>query len=164
MQDVTAKPTGGHSGMIRNPRDLIGGIALIALSLFAFWAASDLPGMRGFSFGPGTAPRLFAGILLVIGIAIAATGIFTDGARLEKLGLRGPLFVTVAIFFFAFTIRPLGLVIASLVSFMVAGFAYPGTRWLETVISAVVLTTFCALLFPYALKLPFQLWPLWLRF
>src|SRR5262245_61398796 len=57
---------------IPNPQDYYGGLALIGLSLFAFWAASDLPGMRGFSFGPGTAPRLFAGVLLAFGVAITA--------------------------------------------------------------------------------------------
>ena len=44
---------------LRNPKDYFGGILLIALALFAFWASNDLPGMRGFAFGPGTAPRLF---------------------------------------------------------------------------------------------------------
>ncbi|KAA0274406.1 MAG: methyltransferase domain-containing protein, partial [Acidobacteria bacterium] len=29
----------------------------------------DLPGQRGFAFGPGTAPRLFAGLLVVLGLA-----------------------------------------------------------------------------------------------
>ncbi len=35
-------------------------MALILLALIAFVASNDLPGMRGFAFGPGTAPRLFA--------------------------------------------------------------------------------------------------------
>ena len=30
---------------------------LVLVALFALWAGSDLPGMRGFAFGPGTAPR-----------------------------------------------------------------------------------------------------------
>ena len=35
--------------------------ALMAIALFALWASSDLQGMRGFSFGAGTAPRMFGG-------------------------------------------------------------------------------------------------------
>src|SRR5262249_50271778 len=46
---------------IRGPQDYFGGVALIAMALFALYSSSDLPGMRGFQFGPGTAPRLFGG-------------------------------------------------------------------------------------------------------
>ena len=45
---------------VQNPQDVYGGMALILLALIAFVASNDLPGMRGFAFGPGTAPRLFA--------------------------------------------------------------------------------------------------------
>ena len=41
---------------IRGPQDFVGGIALIAIALFALWASSDLQGMHGFSFGAGSAP------------------------------------------------------------------------------------------------------------
>ena len=37
---------------VRTAQDYIGGVALIALSLFALWASSDLQGMRGFSSAP----------------------------------------------------------------------------------------------------------------
>jgi putative tricarboxylic transport membrane protein len=76
---------------VRNPRDYYGGVALAALSLFALWASSDLPGMRGFAFGPGTAPRLFAYALLALGIAIALSGLFADGPPREQFALSGPL-------------------------------------------------------------------------
>src|SRR3954467_7002651 len=38
----------------RNRQDYFGGLALIAIGLFALWASKDLPGMRGFAFGPGS--------------------------------------------------------------------------------------------------------------
>jgi putative tricarboxylic transport membrane protein len=144
---------------VTNPQDYYGGLALIALALFAFWAASDLPGMRGFSFGPGTAPRLFAGVLLTFGIAVTAVGLFLEGSPLEHYAVRGPVMVTVAILVFAATIRPVGLIIASFVTFMIASVGSKETRWIEALIAAVVLTVFCVFLFVYALNLPFQLWP-----
>ena len=49
-----------HFLHVKNQQDFYGGMALILLSLIAFVASNDLPGMRGFAFGPGTAPRLFA--------------------------------------------------------------------------------------------------------
>jgi len=51
-------------GLIRSPQDFWGGVVLIGVAVFAVWASSDLPGMRGFAFGPGTAPRMFAYCLM----------------------------------------------------------------------------------------------------
>lgn len=74
---------------IRSPRDYYGGVALAAVALFALWAGNDLPGMRGFAFGPGTAPRLFAYSLLGLGIAIVLVGLLTDGPPLEDFTFSG---------------------------------------------------------------------------
>ena len=52
---------------IGSRQDYFGGLGLVALALFALWASRDLPGMRGFAFGPGTAPRMFAIMLGLIG-------------------------------------------------------------------------------------------------
>jgi putative tricarboxylic transport membrane protein len=144
---------------VRSPQDYYGGLALVGLALVAFWAGKELPGMRGFAFGPGTAPRLFAGILAALGVAITLTGVLMSGPRIERYAWRGPLFITAAILLFANTIRPLGLVVASFLVIMTSAFAAPDVRWKETVIWAVILTAFCSFLFPYALNLPFQLWP-----
>src|SRR5579871_6668623 len=81
---------------VKGPQDFIGGIVLMAVSLFALWACSDLQGMHGFSFGPGTAPRMFAVLLLGLGAAITITGIASEGAPLAHYAWRGPLFVMLA--------------------------------------------------------------------
>jgi putative tricarboxylic transport membrane protein len=149
----------GLIGAPASPRDYFGGAALIALGIFAFTAARDLPGMRGFAFGPGTAPRMFAAVLGALGLAVSATGLFTKGPGIDRFYLRGPLFVTISVLLFAWLVRPLGLVIASFLSICAAAGATPEARVLETVIWGAVLTAFCCFLFPYALNLPMQLWP-----
>ena len=202
-------------GPIRSPRDFWGGIGLIVLAVFALWASSDLPGMRGFAFGPGTSPRMFAYCLLGLGVAVSLVGLLSDGEPPEqfansgpfgaavlllvliplsyfstrissilpgvaadvvfaaataivvvglafplmRLAPRGPLFITAATIVFAVTVRPLGLVISSFISLMISAYATDEIRWIETIIWAAVLTLFCALLFPYGLNLPLQLWP-----
>jgi len=202
-------------GLIRSPRDFWGGVGLILLALFGIWACSDLPGMRGFAFGPGTAPRMFAYVLLALGAGIVLVGLLTDGAPLEpftfagplsasllllvliplnifsvrishmlpgvaadvvfaaatgvtvvllafvlmRIAPRGPLMITAATIVFGVTVRPLGLVIASYISLVVSAYATEEIRWIETLIWCAVLTAFCALLFPYGLNLPLQLWP-----
>ena len=143
----------------RAPQDYFGGIVLVAIALFALWASSDLQGMRGFSFGAGTAPRMFAILLLGLGIAVMLVGILTEGAHLATYAWRGPLFVSLAILSFALTIRPLGLVISAFASFIIAALGTPETKWKETIIVGIALTAFCSFLFPYALGLPLQLQP-----
>jgi putative tricarboxylic transport membrane protein len=150
-------------GPIKGPQDFYGGLALMGIALFALWASSDLQGMRGFSFGPGTAPRMFAYLLLALGAGVALTGFFVEGPPLQRYGIRGPFFVTLSILVFAVAIRPLGLIVSAFVSFMIAAMGSDETLWKQTIIVGICLTLGCALLFPYALGLPLDLFPRVLR-
>jgi putative tricarboxylic transport membrane protein len=158
---------------VPNHRDYYGGLALLALAVFCFWAGADLPGLRGFSFGAGTAPRLFGIGLILVSAAIMAEGLMTYAEPLGSYAIRGPFFVTLAILSFSFLIRgatfewgesliripPFGLIIASFVTFMISALASKETRWIEATIVAAVLTAFCWALFVWLLGLPFELWP-----
>ena len=144
---------------VRGPQDYYGGLVLVLLAILASVASADLPGQRGFAFGPGTAPRLFSGMLAFLGAAVALVGVFTDGPPIEKYKIRGPALVLVAIFLFAALIRPFGLVVATYLAFMVSIMGSTEMRWIESIIAAAVMTLFCVLLFVYLLNLPFQLWP-----
>ncbi|WP_426436134.1 tripartite tricarboxylate transporter TctB family protein [Bradyrhizobium genosp. P] len=144
---------------IRGPQDFVGGVALMAIALFALWASSDLQGMHGFSFGAGTAPRMFAVLLLLLGAAIALTGVLKDGPHIATYAWRGPLFVMLSILFFALAIRPLGLVVSAFSSFLIASLGSHETKWLEAIIVGACLTLGCALLFPYVLGLPMPMFP-----
>jgi len=144
---------------VQNPQDFYGGMALIMLALIAFVASNDLPGMRGFAFGPGTAPRLFAFALALLSLGVVVTGLLTKGPHITPYKVRGMVFIIGAILVFAATIRPLGLVIATFSTIVVCAAAAEDVKWRETVIWAVILTAFCSVLFPYGLNLPFQLWP-----
>jgi putative tricarboxylic transport membrane protein len=144
---------------VRGPQDYYGGLALVLLAILALVASADLPGQRGFAFGPGTAPRLFSGLLAFLGAAVALVGVFSDGPPIEKYKVRGPALVIVGIFLFAALIRPFGLVVATLLAFVVSIMGSTEMRWIESVIAAAAMTLFCVLLFVYALGLPFQLWP-----
>jgi putative tricarboxylic transport membrane protein len=144
---------------VRGPQDFIGGIVLMAVAALALWASSDLQGMHGFSFGAGTAPRICAALLFALGAAVMVVGIASEGPQLQRLSWRGPLFVSLAILFFAIAIRPLGLVISGLASFLIAALGSHETRWLEAIIVGILLTAGCALLFPYVLGLPMPLFP-----
>ena len=160
---------GGFRFRVRGPRDFYGGLVLIALAIIAIWTSGDLPGTHGFAFGPGTAPRLFAGLLAIVGALVALSGLLVDGPPIERYAVRGPAWVLLAILAFAgmirglsigpVTIPPLGLVPSTFAAFLVSIFGSTEMRWVESLIAAVVMTAFCVGLFVYLLQLPFQLWP-----
>src|SRR5215467_8369968 len=159
-ENVGGAPESRNRGsFIRAPREFYGGLVIAAVALFALWASRDLPGLRGFAFGPGTAPRIFAVVLALLGIAVAATGVSTKGPGIDRFHLRGPLFISLSVVLFAWFVRPVGLVIATFLSIVAAAGATPESRLVETLIWGAALTAFCVLLFPIALNLPMQLWP-----
>ena len=153
--DKKSQPT----GFIRNPQDFWGGVALVAFAVFTLWASGDLPGMRGFAFGPGTAPRLFSWLLVATGAAVAINGLIVAGPPLEKWGIRAPVLFIASVVFFGATVRPLGLIISAFFTLMIASTATREVRWIEAAIWSAARTAFCVGLFVYGLNLPLQLWP-----
>jgi putative tricarboxylic transport membrane protein len=144
---------------VHAPRDFYGGLALVLLPTLALIASAELPGQRGFAFGPGTAPRLFSFILAALGAAVAIGGVFAEGPAIEKYKIRGPVLVIVGILAFAYMIRSIGLVPATFLTFVISALGSRETRWIECLIMAAAMTAFCVFLFVYLLNLPFQLWP-----
>jgi putative tricarboxylic transport membrane protein len=144
---------------VKNQQDFYGGMGLIFLALVAFVASNDLPGMRGFAFGPGTAPRLFAFSLIALSMVVVIMGLIIPGPYVTRYKVRGVVFIIGAILTFAATIRTLGLVTAAFATIIICAAAADDVKWRETVIWAALLTAFCSFLFPYGLNLPFQLWP-----
>jgi hypothetical protein len=86
-------------------------------------------------------------------------GIVSDGPGVAHYSWRGPLFVMAGIVFFAFAIRPLGLIVSGLATFLISALGSDESRWVEAVIVGVCLTIGCAFLFPYVLGLPMPLFP-----
>ncbi len=131
---------------VPNHRDYYGGLALIGLALLAFWAGADLAGMRGFSFGAGTAPRLFASGLAIVAAIITVSGLVTKGEPIGGYAVRGPVVrdplhpclspssSAASPFNSArrwFRVPAFGLIIASFVTFVIAAVASKETRWIE---------------------------------
>lgn len=137
------------AGFIRNPQDFWGGIVLVAFSAFAFWASADLQGIRGFQFGPGTAPRLFAGLLAVMGGIVAVTGLIGDGPPVERQAARATLFGAILVVLFLVLASLFGKVpslarynfviasaIVDIVAFAIARFSFQG----PVLVTAAILT------------------------
>jgi hypothetical protein len=138
----------------RLSRDLLAGVSLIVLAIFALWASKDLPTGTLRAVGPGMMPRSVAVLVLAVGLGIAIAALVKGGEPLERWPLRGPLFVSLGILAFSLTIRSVGLAVAGPVVVIVSGAASPETRPVELLVFAVVMTAFCVGLFRFALGLP----------
>ena len=152
-------PEGGCSSA---PRAISGAACvLVALAAFALWASRDLPGMRGFAFGPGTAPRMFASRAWRPRPRRGRRRLCSTRAPASIVShFRGPFFIALSVVLFAWLVRPLGLVIASFLSILAAAGATPGCALIETLdLGRVADRRSAACLFPIALNLPLQLWP-----
>jgi putative tricarboxylic transport membrane protein len=156
------KPASGR-GLIKSPQDFVGGMALLALTIVAYIGLSNLGSMRGFSFGAGTVPRLFCGMLGLLSLLLIFFSFTKRGPKLEAFPWRGPVFLIASVVFFGLSIRTLGLAITGVLTVLLSGAAVDDFKIREGTIFAIAITAFCAFLFPFALGQPIPLWPTFLK-
>ena len=156
----TSPPSQSPTPLVRR-QDFFGGLVIIAVAIFAFWAGADLPIGTFGGMGPGMLPKGLAVLLGLLGVLLILDARLEGGLRLERWSIRGPLFVLGAVVVFGLTIRPLGLVVAGPLAVIVSAFASDEVRWGETLLMGAVMTVFCVGLFKFALGLPIPLAP-WL--
>ena len=140
-------------------QDLFGGLAVIAVAVFAYWLARKLPSGAAGGMGPGALPKGLALLLGALGLALLANAF--NGEPAARWTIRAPLFVLGALVLFGATVRPLGLAVAGPLAIAAAAFASSEARWRETLIYGLAMTAFCVALFKFALGLPIPLAP-WL--
>src|SRR5437660_12497288 len=98
---------------VRGPQDFYGGLVLVLLAILALVASAELPGQRGFAFGPGTAPRTFSCLLAGVGEGVAGVGATAERPPIEKYKVYGPTLVRIAYCLLAAMSRPVGSVSAT---------------------------------------------------
>ena len=132
---------------IRSPQNVVAGLALIAVALFAIWAVSDLSQGSMRIIGPAMMPRWVAILIGAAGMMFVAAGLIADGAPLERWHLRGPFFICTGMILFALTIRTFGFLVAGPLTMMVVGYGTTEARKIELIVFSIVMTVFCLVLF-----------------
>jgi hypothetical protein len=166
---------GGHkmgtpSRLLRE--DLVGGTAVAVLGLLGFYATTQLDIGTLAEIGPGLFPWALALILMALSLVlIVVTWRGPSAPWYPTFNLRALGGIIGALLIFALfmrgtaigpiTLPALGVTGATPLAILVAGFADKQTRWKQLAIFAVCLTTFCTLLFRFALGLPLPVAP-WL--
>jgi hypothetical protein len=164
---VDNRVAGAEGGpvMPKAQKDVIAGVIFAALGL-AFALASlryDLG--TALRMGPGYFPLVLGGALVFLGVGIVAQGVFSgDREPLGAIPWRGLVLLTLAVLFFGFTVRRLGLAPALFGAVLLAAFSSHRTTVVMALAMAVGLTALCSLIFVQLLSLPVPLLGPWLRF
>jgi putative tricarboxylic transport membrane protein len=134
------------------------GVIFLALAALAFYAARDLPGMRGFAFGPGTFPRAVSLLMGGLGALVLIEGFVRRAGTIRNFAVVPSIVVVLSGIAFILMIRPLGLVVTGIVSAALIG-VY--TLWKRPAILILVLFISTAALVAgkVLMDLPYPLWP-----
>jgi hypothetical protein len=143
-----------RSSLVRSPIEFAGGLFLIGIAAAGFIGAYQLPFGQLSGIGSGLLPKVVASLVAAFGVLLILQALVSSGEGLERWGVRGPIMVLGAVLVFAFAVRPLGLVVAGPLAFVLASLADRDTRPAEVVVSALVATVACGFLFKELLGLP----------
>jgi putative tricarboxylic transport membrane protein len=163
--------------MGRVSRDLGAGACLLGIAAVATWQGAGLELGTLRQMGPGMFPRVIAVLVGVCGGALGLRSWLQLGsesppalppaevraprAASGQRVWRAPLCLLLAATVFGLSVRPLGLVVATPLSLLLAALASPDSRRQQSLWFALGMTIFCVLLFRQLLTLPIPLAP-WL--
>lgn len=148
---------------IKNPTDFWTGLSFggfgLAVSLYAATHYSIGTAIR---MGPGYFPMCIGGLVAALGLALALGSLRVEGPRLPRLALRPIVLILAASIAFGYLLKPLGLVVSTILLVLVSAIGGHEFRWRESFALAIGLAIFAIGVFVYGLGLPFPLWPeLW---
>ena len=145
---------------IKSPQDfwsgvLFGGAGLAA----AVYAATHYHIGTAVRMGPAYFPIWVGGLIALLGAVLVIRSMSIEGPPRPPIHWRPTLAIVAASIAFGYLLKPLGLVLATVL--LVVGSAAGGHefRWREVALLAVALAIFSVGVFIYGLSLPFPLWP-----
>jgi hypothetical protein len=144
---------------IKNAKDFWAGLMFLAVGLGFMLVARNYSMGTAVRMGPAYFPTVLGGILAVLGATIFLRSFVIHAEKVGAFHLKPLIIVLVAIILFALTLKPLGLVIATLIVVGVGAFASHEFSWKATIVLAVILAAFAVVVFYYGLGLPFNIWP-----
>ena len=145
---------------IANPRDFVTGLLFGALGLFvSVYAATHYQLGTAVRMGPGYFPTWVGAIVALLGLALIVASLRVAGPPLPRIAIRPLVFILGASIAYGYLLKPLGLVLATILMVVVSAAGGHEFRWREVLALAIALAVFSVGVFVYALGLPFPLWP-----
>ncbi|HEV8094746.1 MAG TPA: tripartite tricarboxylate transporter TctB family protein [Burkholderiales bacterium] len=160
---------------IKSQQDWWAGLMFIAVGLFFIVFALGTPefidkivGSRliaGYQMGssvrmgPAYFPVVLGGLLAFLGVLVLIDSIVEEGPDIAKFHLRPVLFLGLSSLAFAYLLKPLGLVVASVALVFISAYGGHEFKWKEVAIMSLVLVVVSVLVFVKGLVLPFPICP-----
>ena len=145
---------------IKSPQDFWAGLMFIAFGLF-FVVVALVYYQMGSSvrMGPAYFPVMLGGLMAVLGAIVLVNSLLVDGPAVAKFHFRPLLFIAASSLAFAYLLKPLGLVLSSIILIFISAYGGHEFKWKEVAIMSVVLAIFSVLVFVKGLALPFPVCP-----
>ncbi|MDO8906083.1 tripartite tricarboxylate transporter TctB family protein [Hydrogenophaga sp.] len=142
----------------KDMQDLVGGVAVTALGLFAAIYAQRYEFGDLNRMGPGYFPVALGVVLTVLGLLIAIPAFLRNG---EKIHVEWKTFLLVlsSIVVFALTLKVIGLILATVLAVIVSSLADHETRWKGRIILAIGVAAITYLVFGFGLGMVLPAWP-----
>lgn len=142
----------------RDMQDVVGGLAVTALGIFAAIYAQKYEFGDLNRMGPGYFPVALGVVLALLGLLIAVPAFIRKG---DPIVVKWKTFALVlgSIVAFALTLKVLGLILATALSVMISSLADNETRWKGRILLAVGVAAITYLVFGFALGMVLPAWP-----
>ena len=160
---------------IKSHQDWWAGLMFIAFGLFFILVAAGTPEFINSMFGtkliagyqmgssvrmgPAYFPVVLGGILAALGLLVLIDSLVEEGPKVAKFHFRPLLFIAISSLAFAYLLKPLGLVLASIALVFISAYGGHEFKWKEVAILSLVLVVFSVLVFVKGLTLPFPICP-----
>jgi hypothetical protein len=143
-------------GLLDN-KDVWAGVFLIVVGLTAVVLARNYTFGTALRMGPGFFPTVLGGFMILSGLYILANGLRSGEPLGGSWPLRALIVLPLALVLFGALIDRAGFVPAMLVLIFGSGLAGTDFKLIEMILFSVLLTALCAIVFVWALGLPYPL-------
>jgi putative tricarboxylic transport membrane protein len=143
-----------------NNKRFLAGLMFLAIGAVAIWMAQDYPIGSALRMGPGYFPIVLSGIMILFGIYELVLGIMKSDPVKGNWSIRALIVLPLAAVLFGILMEHGGFIPALVVLVFASAAASNEFKFMEVLISAVVLTIGSVGLFIYGLGLPYPLFSL----
>ena len=144
---------------IKSPRDFWAGAMFIVFGLGFMLIARDYQMGSAVRMGPAYFPTVLGGILAVLGLVVLLQSLALAGPKVTKFHFRPLILILAGCLLYGYLLKPLGLVLATIILVFVSAFGGHEFKFKEVAILAVVLVVFSVAVFVKGLTLPFPICP-----
>jgi hypothetical protein len=148
---------------IRNQADFFAGLLFAGFGAFFTYFSMQYPMRSAANAGPGYFSFYLGVLLIILGAAISLASLSHKSQESQeevgRFDFKVLLLVLGAVAAFGVLLQTLGFVLTLLSVVLISSLASHEFTWKGSLLNALVLVVLCIVVFVWALKLQFQLWP-----